>query len=63
MVHTLINVSIEQCCLAVSDVTSSVISVRTEVTEVDVFPGHWYDLNDLNCVWNRMGSDPIQSHE
>ena len=37
--------------------------VRTEVPEVYSFPGHWYDLNDLNHVWNQMGYDPIQSQE
>ena len=63
MVHPLISVSIEQCSLAVSDRTSSLISVCTEVPGVDVCPCRWYESNDLNRVWNKMGSDPIQSHE
>ena len=25
--------------------------------------GQWCDSKELNHVWNRMGSDPIQSHE
>ena len=37
--------------------------MRTEVHEEEVFPGHWYDSNDMNHVWNRMGSDPIQYQE
>ena len=63
MVHPLISVSTEKCCLAIPDRTSSVISVRTEVPEVDIYPSRWYELNNMNHVWNRMGSDPIQSHE
>ena len=63
MVHPMISVSTEQCCLTVSDRTSLVIYVHTEIPEVDVCPSHWYYSNDLNHVWTITGSDPIQSHE
>ena len=63
MVHPLISMSTEHCCLTVSDITSPVISICTQVTELDVFPSQWYDLNYLNHVCTLMGSDPIQSHE
>ena len=62
MVHPLIIVSTEQCCIDFSYRTSSVISVRTEVPEVEVFPGRWYESNDLNHVCTRIGYDLIQSH-
>ena len=63
MVHPLISMSIVQCCLSVSDRTSSVISVRTEVPEVGVCPGNLYESNDMNHVCNRMNYGPIQSHK
>ena len=62
MLHPLISVSTEQCCLSVSDRTSSLISVRTEVPEMEVFPGHWYESKNMNRVWTLMGYDLIQSH-
>ena len=55
--------STEQCCFAVSDRKFSVLSLRTEVPDVDVCPGHSCDLNNMNHVWTRMGSDPIQPQE
>ena len=55
--------STEKCYLVVSDRTSSLISVLTEVPEVDFCIGNLFELNDLNHVWARMGSDPIQSQK
>ena len=57
-VHPLISVSTEKCCLAVSDRTSTVISVRTEVTEVDICLGHL--CMEIVRRWDDRQDDQVQ---